>query len=119
MMPAQVPHREPQEFHRDPPISGYQQIAMNMTGEMGHTRIYPIYRRYASLNHRLLLHIQDELAVLEEELGRLDYDDASDRTQHDHIRPASRREEGKRGIARDELMKNVSFKLEQYREFGF
>jgi hypothetical protein len=92
---------------------------MNMTGEMGHTRIYPIYRRYASLNHRLLLHIQDELAVLEEELGRLDYDDASDRTQHDHIRPASRREEGKRGIARDELMKNVSFKLEQYREFGF
>ncbi|KAK7210263.1 hypothetical protein V2G26_017441 [Clonostachys chloroleuca] len=117
MIPAQVPHREPQEFHRDPPpISGYQQIAMNMAGEMGHTRIYPIYRRYASLNHRLLLHIQDELAVLEEELGRLDYDDASDRTQHDHIRPASRREEGKRGIARDELMKNVSFKLEQYRQ---
>ncbi|VUC35501.1 unnamed protein product [Clonostachys rosea] len=116
MMPSPMPHHEPQEFHRNPPISGYQQIAVNLAGEGRYPRIYPIYRRYVALNHRLLLHIQDELTVLEEELGRLDHEDARDRTQRDGIQLASRREEGKRGIARDELMKDIRTKFEEYRQ---
>lgn len=55
--------------------------------------IQPIYRRFEALNHRLLLHLQDELSELEEQLHRLDTADTQNRRMSNCILPASRRAE--------------------------
>ncbi|KAL5353967.1 hypothetical protein ACLOAV_000052 [Pseudogymnoascus australis] len=59
---------------RPPPPSGYDALATHLTTSP------PVYRRFATLNHRLLLHMQDELSELEVHLASLDAADAASRT---------------------------------------
>ncbi|OBT69086.1 hypothetical protein VE03_01408 [Pseudogymnoascus sp. 23342-1-I1] len=59
---------------RSPPPSGYDALATHLTTSP------PVYRRFATLNHRLLLHMQDELSELELHLAALDAADAASRT---------------------------------------
>lgn len=72
-------------------LSGYDLLAQ----QLSEGYIQPTYRRFDWLQHRSLLQLQDEIAELEEELKRLDYQDAqcrlaAQRSQGQQI-PASRR----------------------------
>ena len=81
----------------------------------------PIYRRFEGLNHRILLHLQDELSEMEEQLHRLDTADTQTRRLKSHIVPASRRAEymaaGELQWHKTDLLGNIGFKLGQYSEF--
>lgn len=85
--------------------------------------VAPIYRKFEHLNHRVLLHIQDEIAELEEELRHLDESIAqsSPRDEAGRIQPASRRGETRYGselhYRRTELLGRVYLKLGQYSEW--
>jgi len=86
--------------------------------------IKPIYRRFETLNHRLLLHVQDELSELEEQLHRLDRADAHARRHGGEANtnattfPASRRAEqaagGELQWRRTDVLGQIGFKLERY-----
>lgn len=82
--------------------------------------IKPIYRRFESLNHRLLLHLQDELSELEEQLHRLDTTDTQTRRLQSSILPASRRAEflvgGELQSHKTEILSKIAYKLGQYSE---
>lgn len=54
--------------------SGYGLIASHLTRSATQDKASfpPIYRRFESLNHRVLLHLQDEISQMEEELQSLD-----------------------------------------------
>jgi len=49
---------------------GYHKVAYELTDPR--SSVKPIYRRFEYLNHRLLLHVQDELCEIEEQLRILD-----------------------------------------------
>lgn len=72
------PHQDAQAISarnpRSPPPSGYDALATHLTTSP------PVYRRFATLNHRLLLHMQDELSELEAHLAAIDAADAASRT---------------------------------------
>lgn len=78
----------------------------------------PIYRRFEALNHRLLLHLQDELSELEEHLHRLDTADTQTRRLQNSILPASRRAEfmagGELQWHKTDILGKIGFKLGQY-----
>jgi hypothetical protein len=78
----------------------------------------PIYRRFEALNHRLLLHLQDELAELEEQLDSLDAADSQRRRIKLHIIPSSRRAEAAGGGEvqwhRTDILGKIGFKMDQY-----
>lgn len=80
--------------------------------------IQPIYRRFKAMNHRLLLHLQDELSELEEQLHRLDTADTQTRRLQNRILPASRRAEALAGgelqSHKAEILAKIGFKLGQY-----
>ncbi|CAN8105357.1 unnamed protein product [Discula destructiva] len=82
--------------------------------------IKPIYRRFESLNHRLLLHLQDELSELEEQLHRLDTTDTQTRRVQSSILPASRRAESLAGgelqSHKTDILSKIAFKLGQYND---
>lgn len=78
----------------------------------------PIYRRFEALNHRMLLHLQDELSELEEQLHRLDTTDTQTRRLPSRILPASRRAEHQAGGElqwhKADILGKIGFKLGQY-----
>ncbi len=80
--------------------------------------IKPIYRKFETLNHRLLLHLQDELTELEEQLHRLDTADTQTRRLQNCILPASRRAEAMAGgelqWRKTDTLGKIGFKLTQY-----
>ncbi|KAK0750231.1 hypothetical protein B0T18DRAFT_389690 [Schizothecium vesticola] len=80
--------------------------------------IQPIYRRFEALNHRLLLHLQDELSELEEQLHRLDTADTQNRRMSNCILPASRRAEfmagGELQWHKTDVLGKIGYKLGQY-----
>lgn len=82
------------------------------------TTIKPIYRRFEALNHRLLLHLQDELSELEEQLHRLDTADTQTRRLQSSILPASRRAEylagGELQWHKTDILSKIGYKLGQY-----
>jgi hypothetical protein len=84
----------------------------------GEAAIKPIYRKFEALNHRLLLHLQDELSELEEQLHRLDTDDTQTRRLQNCILPASRRAEfmagGELQWRKTDILGKIGFKLGQY-----
>lgn len=93
-----------------------------MASAAGHEpALKPIYRRFEALNHRLLLHLQDELSELEEQLHRLDTADTQTRRLQNCILPASRRAEylagGELQWHRTDILGKIGFKLGQYSEF--
>lgn len=80
--------------------------------------VKPIYRRFEALNHRLLLHLQDELSELEEQLHRLDTTDTQTRRLQSSILPASRRAEflvgGELQWHKTDILSKITYKLSQY-----
>lgn len=101
------------------PLTGYELLAakLSATGGGGHV-IAPMYRRFETLNHRLLLHLQDELIELEEQLHQLDVVDTQNRRTHHGFHPASRRQEalaaGDLHWMKTDVLGKIGYKLGQY-----
>nr|POE48134.1 hypothetical protein CFP56_01462 [Quercus suber] len=51
-------------------LTGYEQLALELASTS--SPVQPIYRKFEYLNHRILLHLQDELSELEEQLRTID-----------------------------------------------
>lgn len=85
-----------------------------------HFPIKPLYRKFEALNHRILLHLQDELSELEEQLHRLDTADTQTRRLQNSILPASRRAEvltgGELQWHKTDVLGKIGYKLGQYSE---
>ncbi|KAI1249037.1 hypothetical protein MGN70_008644 [Eutypa lata] len=114
------------------PLTGYELIASRLctsvTPAAEHNSsssssrppppLKPLYRRFETLHHRILLHLQDEICDLEEQLHRLDNSDTQSRRMQEGCIPASRRAEQHSGNEmhwhRLEVMSKIGFKLEQY-----
>lgn len=107
------------------PLSGYELLASRLStagapaaDAPGEPQLQPIYRRFEPLNHRLLLHLQDELCELEEQLHRLDTADTQNRRLQNGILPASRRADaqtaGELQWHKTDILGKIGFKLEQY-----
>jgi hypothetical protein len=102
------------------PLSGYELLSAKLAGSLGGPPIKPIYRRFEALNHRLMLHLQDELSEMEDQLRVLDAADTQARQHPGGIFPASRRQESPNPNApsaqRTELLGRIGYKICQYRE---
>lgn len=112
--------------------SGYGLIASRLTtphpddDDGTHRQLPPLYRRFEHLNHRVLLHLQDEIAQMEEELHVLDeYEEmhrsvTADQEGKSKPMPASRRMDAQTQTysnlhhRRQELMESIIGKTEQY-----
>ena len=107
-------------------IVGYEALAakLSSTDEIGpDEQLRPIYRKFEYLNHRILLHLQDEIAELEEELRQLDECIAQALAKvtggkENNPLPSSRRAEAKVGSEnhhrRVELLGRIFMKIGQY-----
>ncbi|KAF2863033.1 hypothetical protein K470DRAFT_211724 [Piedraia hortae CBS 480.64] len=109
----------------DPPdltqrtIGGYEMLAIELSAPR--SSVQPVYRRFEALNHRILLHLQDEITELEEHLRETDETIAQldpARVAGQQQTPASRRAEAR---SCDELFHRRTFilgrsfqKMEQY-----
>jgi hypothetical protein len=93
----------------------------------GDRRLVPVYRRFENVNHRILLHLQDEISQLEEELQMMDEYEAKHRAAmaekagSEQLEPGSRRmdvEAAGRYSAfharRLELVDRLAYKVNQY-----
>lgn len=103
------------------PLTGYELLASRLSVSMsdrGGPPVRPIYRRFEALNHRMLLHLQDEICELEEQLHRLDTADTQNRRLPNGILPASRRAESMTPSElqwhKTDTLGKIGFKLEQY-----
>ena len=99
-------------------LTGYGQLALELSDP--ESTVKPLYRKFEYLNHRILLHLQDELSELEEQLRRVDeviaqMDPGSPDGQKT---PASRRGETFHGteihLRRTHLLGNIFLKTKQY-----
>ncbi|KAI4612393.1 uncharacterized protein J4E87_010294 [Alternaria ethzedia] len=106
-------------------VVGYELLANELSGSTppsshGRKNLVPMYRKFEHLNHRVLLHLQDETCELEEELRHLDECIAqiSPRDASGYAYPASRRGDARYGsemhFKRTELLGRIYQKLEQY-----
>jgi hypothetical protein len=113
------------------PVTGYELLATRLSSynssselEDG-TVIKPMYRKFAALNHRLLLHLQDELSELEEQLHRLDNADTQSRRAGlgGRVVPASRRAAAMQGGElqwhKTDVLGRIGFKLAQYSSYDY
>jgi len=75
-----------------------------------------IYRKFSWLHNRILLHYQDELALLEEKLEWLDENDF---LQDPYFVMDRRRDEKRPDSQRGELIKRIDEKLAQYRKYAY
>ncbi|KAH6606045.1 hypothetical protein Trco_005198 [Trichoderma cornu-damae] len=102
------------------PLSGYELLAAKLSSNVAGPRLAPIYRRFESLHHRLLLHMQDELVELEGQLRNLDAADTQIRKFPGGIFPASRRQENMSPTdaawKRKEIINHIAQKLYQYNQ---
>lgn len=102
----------------EPRSSGSQQHA----GKGDGVSIVPMYRKFEHLNHRVLLHLQDEVNEMEEELRYLDEAIAqtSPRDESGRPYPGSRRGDARYGgelhYRRTELLGRIFQKLGQYNQ---
>ncbi|CAK3905810.1 Hypothetical predicted protein [Lecanosticta acicola] len=67
--PDRPPVPDPPDFSQTT-IAGYEQLALELSST--DSAVKPIYRKFEYLNHRILLHLQDELSEMEEQLRTLD-----------------------------------------------
>lgn len=81
-------------------------------------RSEPVYRRFDALNHRILVHLQDEIIELELEMYRLDDTDPQARHKNDKILHESRRTDpqthGHLQWYKADLLGRIAYKLSQY-----
>jgi len=104
------------------PVTGYELLASRLSysrdAEERGERIRPMYRKFEALNHRLLLHLQDEISELEEQLHRLDNADTQSRRTERFIVPASRRAAAQAGGElqwhKMDILGKIGYKLGQY-----
>lgn len=107
--------------------SGYGLVASHLTRSATQEKagFPPLYRRFESVNHRVLLHLQDEISQMEEELQTLDeYEEmhrvATAEQEGTKPVPASRRMEvqsqaySSLHYRRMDLMAALTHKTEQY-----
>lgn len=113
--------------------SGYGLLASHLGASPDnnetHVQLPPLYRRFEHLNHRVLLHLQDEIAQMEEELHVLDEYEEMQRfstAEKEGAKPlpASRRMDvqtqaySNLHYRRLDLMGALVHKTEQYSEFS-
>ncbi|KAI0437289.1 hypothetical protein F4803DRAFT_539401, partial [Xylaria telfairii] len=101
------------------PLTGYELLASRLSATSADRRdLRPIYRRFEVLNHRILLHLQDEICELEEKLHRLDTADTQNRRLPNGILPASRRAEFVSNSEfqwhKTDILGQIGWKLDQY-----
>lgn len=104
------------------PVTGYEKLASQLSysrdAEERGERIRPMYRKFEALNHRILLHLQDEISELEEQLHRLDNADTQSRRTDRYIVPASRRAAAQAGGElqwhKTDVLGRIGYKLTQY-----
>ena len=104
------------------PVTGYEKLASRLSysrdSEERGERIRPMYRKFEALNHRILLHLQDEISELEEQLHRLDNADTQSRQTDRYIVPASRRAAAQAGGElqwhKTDVLGRIGYKLTQY-----
>ncbi|EED19438.1 conserved hypothetical protein [Talaromyces stipitatus ATCC 10500] len=94
----------------------------------GDNSLIPVYRRFENMNHRILLHLQDEISQLEEELQMMDEYEAKHRASiaekegSEQLEPASRRMDVEAGrysafhARRLELVDRLTYKVNQYND---
>ncbi|GAB1211705.1 hypothetical protein ATERTT37_000829 [Aspergillus terreus] len=123
--PNRKPRRKPRSSHVP---SGYGLLAWRLsssTMDSKEPRLPPLYRRFEDLNHRVLLHLQDEISQLEEDLRVLDdYDEmhrvSTAEQEGSKKMPASRRMDVQAQVysslhyRREEVMGQLTHKIEQY-----
>lgn len=109
--------------------SGYGYLAPRIKvsqSDGGKDRLPPLYRQFEHLNHRVLLHLQDEIALMEEDLHTLDELEEGYRAaerEKSKPQPASRRLEAQAQsystlhARRQNLMELLIQKTEQYSEY--
>lgn len=106
--------------------TGYDLLASQLSSRRGslvepgeRAPLTPLYRRFEGLNHRVLLHMQDELAEMEEHLQELD-DYIAHAMAAAGDPPASRRADARYGgevqFQRTELLGRIFVKLTQYND---
>ncbi|PQE20611.1 hypothetical protein CJF30_00001937 [Rutstroemia sp. NJR-2017a BBW] len=121
------PHPPSHYFPRieRPSITGYELLASKLSDHSGsdtvvEERIKPMYRKFEALNHRLLLHLQDEISELEEQLHRVDAADTEARRRYNEILPASRRAAAEMGGElqwhKIDILGRIGYKLAQYNQ---
>ena len=99
-------------------VTGYEKLALELSSS--ESSVKPLYRKFEYLNHRILLHLQDELCELEEQLRALDEVIAQmdPGTPDGQKRPPSRRGESFHGneahMQRIQLLGRIFIKTEQY-----
>ncbi|KAL1853432.1 hypothetical protein Plec18170_005429 [Paecilomyces lecythidis] len=106
--------------------SGYEYLASKLAPTVnGDNTLPPLYRKFESINHRVLLHLQDEISQMEEDLHILDEYEEMHRialAKQEGIRPipASRRMEANAQsysalhYRRMDLLGKLILKTEQY-----
>lgn len=109
--------------------SGYEYLATKLTPSMnGERTVPPLYRKFESVNHRVLLHLQDEISQMEEDLDILDkYEEmhrvASAKQEGTKPPAASRRMEAQAQsysalhYKRMDLLGKLILKTEQYSKY--
>ncbi|KAH7028842.1 uncharacterized protein B0I36DRAFT_363463 [Microdochium trichocladiopsis] len=105
-----------------PPPTGYSLLASKLAARFPDGQglpIQPLYRRFGKLTHRMLLHLQDEICQLEDQLHGVDDAGAHNRQMYPgHISPESRRAEesanGELYQHKTHLLGQIGFKLELY-----
>ncbi|KAL5357731.1 hypothetical protein BJX96DRAFT_23709 [Aspergillus floccosus] len=117
--------RKPRSSHVP---SGYGLLTWRLsssTTDSKEPRLPPLYRRFEDLNHRVLLHLQDEISQMEEDLRVLDdYEEmhrvSTAEQEGSKKMPASRRMDVQAQVysslhyRREEVMGQLTHKIEQY-----
>ncbi|KAJ5188568.1 hypothetical protein N7491_004888 [Penicillium cf. griseofulvum] len=119
------------DSNASPEPSGYGLLASHLTKSASEESgsFHPLYRRFETINHRVLLHLQDEISQMEEDLHTLDeYEEMhriSAAEQGTKPLPASRRRDAQSQAysslhyRRMDLMSALIQKTEQYSTFSF
>ena len=96
--------------------TGYEFLASHLHSQSD-AMLKPIYRKFETLNNRMLLFLQDEISEMEDQLKDLD-DAIAHEEQNSMRKPASRRAEAKLPSQlqwhRGELVGRIFAKVEQY-----
>ena len=120
MPPPMSPFFQEPQSDSNVPLSGYGLLSTQLgRGDSG-TSVPPLYRRFSSLQHRILLGIQDELTVLEEQLRRCDVAESRQRQYYEGDAPASRRRDYMNpdhlSHQRHQILGAIENKLKEYRK---
>ncbi|KAJ6180733.1 hypothetical protein N7519_011194 [Penicillium mononematosum] len=137
-LPPSPPRSPEDSIHRTTPtkrrdsnasqeLSGYGLLASHLTKSASEDSggFPPLYRRFETMNHRVLLHLQDEISQMEEDLHTLDEYEEMHRVstaEHEGVKPlpASRRRDAQSQAysslhyRRMDLMNALIHKTEQY-----